>query len=119
MSEELEGRRILLVEDDYFQAREMKALLEREGAEIVGPTGHADDVPALLADGAIDAALLDINLGAGPVYDTANLLKRQGVPVAFLTGYDQALIPESLTSVPRILKPADGRKVILLLQSLF
>lgn len=74
----LEGRKILLVEDEYFQAREMKAFLEREGASVIGPTGHAEDLPALLANGPVDAALLDINLGSGPTYATADLLKREG-----------------------------------------
>ena len=33
----LQGRRILVVEDDYVLAQELKADLERQGAEVLGP----------------------------------------------------------------------------------
>ena len=39
MSGELEGRRILLVEDEYFQALDTKRCLEDAGAEVIGPAG--------------------------------------------------------------------------------
>lgn len=114
----LEGRRILLVEDEYFQAREIKTILEQEGAKVLGPTGRAHEVPELLATARIDAAILDINLGAGPSYTTANLLQREGIPFAFLTGYDSESIPPELLAIPRVEKPANQRVLIDLLTDL-
>lgn len=102
----LEGRCILLVEDDYMQAREMTLYLQREGARVVGPSGRASDVPLLLADQPVDAALLDINLGQGAAYETAQFLSARGVPFAFLTGYDHSAIPEEFAGVPCLNKPA-------------
>lgn len=102
----LQGRSILVVEDDYMQAREMALFLRREGAVVVGPTGRASDVPLLLASKPVDAALLDINLGRGAAYETAELLSDAKIPFAFLTGYDQSSIPEAFAAVPCLNKPA-------------
>lgn len=114
----LRGRRVLLVEDEYFQAREAKALLEAAGAEVVGPTAHAGDVPALLANETIDAALIDINLGKGADFDLARTLRNAQVPFLFVTGYDGSAIPPDLLEVPRIEKPADERRVVAQLTQL-
>lgn len=114
----LAGRRILVVEDDYLQARDMIDCLEGEGAQIVGPTGRAADVAALIASGAPHAAIVDINLGQGASFETADELKRRGTPFLFLTGYDQTSIPPHFDTVPRLEKPANERKVIKLLCSL-
>lgn len=102
----LKGRSILLVEDDYMQAREMAMYLTGEGAQIVGPTGRAHEVPLLLASQPVDAAILDINLGSGVAYETAELLTEKGVPFAFLTGYDHSAIPDKFAAVPCLNKPA-------------
>ncbi|MGX7951580.1 response regulator [Tsuneonella sp. HG249] len=118
ISPHLQGRTILLVEDEYFQARDIKDALERRGATVVGPTGRAEDVPELLEGGTIDAALLDINLGAGPDFATADYLRQEGVPFAFLTGYDEGSIPSGLGRVPRLQKPANERMLVTLLAEL-
>lgn len=111
-TKKLEGRKILVLEDEYFQARDVKAFLEREGATVVGPTGYADKVPALLKAMPVDVAILDINLGTGVSYSVANLLMEQGVPFLFLTGYDRSAVPPAVASVPRIEKPATEPMVI-------
>ena len=108
----LHGRRILLVEDEYLQAMDAKRWLEEAGAEVVGPTGHADDIPSLLHGSAIDAAVVDINLGKGANFSVAHMLQSRGVPFLFLTGYDCNSIPGEMSQVPRLAKPADERKVI-------
>lgn len=108
----LKGRRILLVEDEFFQAMDAKRMLETAGAEVVGPTGFADEVPGLLHGAAIDAAVVDINLGQGANYAVARRLQSEGVPFLFLTGYNQATIPDEMAAVPRLPKPAEERKVI-------
>jgi len=114
----LEGRKILIVEDEYFQAREMKALLEREGAIVIGPVSHADDAETLIVEQAVDAAVVDINLGSGPNFSTAGVLQREGVPFAILTGYDKSAIPPELSGVPRLDKPASERALIAELSQL-
>lgn len=114
----LQGSRILILEDDYHQAAELKSLLEQAGAEIVGPTAHADEVLGLLEGDRPDAAVLDINLGFGANFDLAYRLQQERVPFLFLTGYDRSVIPEDFRDIWRIEKPADAVQLLKHLESL-
>ncbi|MXO86047.1 response regulator [Altererythrobacter aurantiacus] len=108
----LQGRRILLVEDEYFQAMEMKSFLESGGADVVGPTGKWSEVPALLEDNPVEAAVLDINLGSGPNFDVARQLREDEVPILFLTGYDESVVPDDLSQTTCLKKPASRAAII-------
>jgi len=108
----LEGRRILIVEDEYFQAREIAAALTNAGAEVIGPTAHAEEVPDLVASGEIDAAMLDINLGQGASFDLARSIRDRPIPFLFLTGYDVSIIPDDLRGSMRLEKPVDQRYLV-------
>ena len=101
----LEGKRILVLEDDFYIATDEKALLEKAGATVVGPFGRACTERDIEQAGAVDGAVVDINLGLGPTYDFARLLADRGTPYMFVTGYDEAAIPEELRTVPRLEKP--------------
>src|SRR5262245_38326905 len=53
----LTGRRILVVEDEYFLADDIGKTLRAFGAEIAGPVGHVEDAMVILQSGGIlDAA---------------------------------------------------------------
>lgn len=109
---DLSGKRVLVVEDDYFLAVDAQRALQSVGAEVVGPFPHeADAMTAIEADG-LRAALVDINLGEGPAFNTAKALRAAGVPFIFLTGYDQGVIPAEFADVPRFEKPVELSKVI-------
>ena len=101
----LNGLRILVVEDDYYLATDTSAVIEEAGGQVVGPFGTAEAARAALdADGA-DLAVLDINLGNGPVFDLARYLDLTNLPFLFATGYDQAVLPDDLKAVVRLEKP--------------
>lgn len=110
---DLKGVRILVVEDDFYQASEMSEFLQAAGAEIVGPIGHAAAAASLLRDEQIDAAVLDINLGRGPEFDVARSLRERDIPFLLVTGYDQATIPEDLVHAPRLEKPVINENVMV------
>lgn len=114
----LEGKRILVLEDDYYLATDEKALLESAGATVVGPFGTASSRDHLPDRGSVDAALVDINLGSGPSFDTARTLAERNIPFAFVTGYDATMVPEDLSHVERIEKPIRERQVIAALARL-
>jgi len=114
----LSGHRIIIVEDDYYQAFESKQMLEEAGAEIVKTTATVPDLDALLAQGRIDAGLLDINLGHSLSLDFARALRDRAIPFAFLTGYDAAIVPDDLARVPVLSKPADHAKIVATLQAI-
>ena len=89
----LEGKRILVLEDDYYLATDEKALLEAAGATVVGPLGSGFKRSQLPEKGDVDAALVDINLGTGPSFDVARALVERGIQFVFLTGYDAGVVP--------------------------
>ena len=102
----LADRRILVVEDEFLLALDMEVHLEAAGAEVVGPVPSLTDAALLLAIAPrLDGAVLDVNLGGEMVYPLADALMGAGVPVAFVTGYAQADLPERFHHVPRFEKP--------------
>lgn len=75
----LAGRRVLVVEDEYFIAVDLKRALSKEGALVVGPV--RDLAAGLsLADEPIDAAILDVNLEEAMSYPIADRLRDRKVP---------------------------------------
>ncbi len=102
----LRGRRVLIVEDDYLIAEDLREQLLSCGAVVLGPVACVADALALLEDGAVpDMAILDIGLGGGKVYPVADALRRRGIPFVFATGYDSWSIPDAYADVPRSEKP--------------
>lgn len=106
------GKRILVLEDDFYLASDEKALLEQAGAEVAGPFGSGCSVRDIEEAGPIDGAVVDINLGKGPGFDLARALADRGVKFVFVTGYDAAMVPDELSHVPRLEKPIRERDLI-------
>ena len=102
----LRDRRILVVEDEYMVAEDLRIELEEMGAEVLGPVPSVAGALALLARGARpDAAILDVNLGGEMVFPLAEALRERGVPFMFATGYDAWSLPAAYAEVPRCEKP--------------
>ena len=104
----LEGLTVLVVEDEYYVADDLRRALERLGARVAGPVpSHAEAWEKLSGKTKIDLAVLDVNLRGEEVYDLADELARRKIPLIFATGYDEALIPERFQDFPRWQKPFD------------
>jgi CheY-like chemotaxis protein len=102
----LEGRRVLVVEDEYFIADDIARALRGLGAEVVGPAPDPENAFRLIDSAErIDLAVLDINLQGEPVFPVADALRSRGVPFVFATGYDVGTLPARYDSVPRWEKP--------------
>jgi len=108
----LSGYRIVILEDDYYQAQDCRQLLEAAGAKVIAISATIPDLPALLEEGRIDAVLIDINLGHGLSFDFARALKAQAIPFVFLTGYDAAMLPDDLAGSGYLTKPADAARIM-------
>jgi CheY-like chemotaxis protein len=104
----LSGCRIVIVEDDFYQAEDSREMLERAGAKVIAVSARVPDLASLLAKGRIDAALIDINLGGSVTFDFARELRANAIPFAFLTGYDAQILPEDLADSPCLSKPAEA-----------
>lgn len=72
----VEALRLLLVEDDPIVATVIRGLLEREGHAVVHVT-HALAALAELANGHIDAMLLDLDLPGVDGFEVARLVRRR------------------------------------------
>jgi CheY-like chemotaxis protein len=108
----LAGKRILLAEDEYLIAYDLRDALASAGAEIVGPFATlAETVGCLKEGGAIDAAVLDVNLRGEMIYPAADALTARGVPFLFATGYDQESLPERFATSLRLEKPLGAQNV--------
>lgn len=108
----LKGKRILLVEDEYFIAQDMARAMAEAGAVVVGPAATvAEALRLIAASGALDAAVLDINLQGEMVFPVADALTTRGVPFVFATGYDRESIPERFSRRIRCEKPVRPDRV--------
>jgi len=107
----LQGRRVLVVEDDYFIASDIDQCLTNLGCEVVGPYPTVEDAVSSLETRAPDAAVLDVNVAGQAVYPLARTLIRRRIPTLFVTGYDEASISPRFRAVPRLTKPLMAREL--------
>lgn len=116
----LKGVRVLVVEDNFFVAEHIRAILEASGCAVIGPVGHLRDGLRLAAEEALDGALLDINLHGDRSFPIADALHQRGIPFVFLTGYDSSeILPERLRQVQRLGKPISDSDLIALAERAF
>ncbi|HKR34585.1 MAG TPA: hypothetical protein VJT10_07090 [Steroidobacteraceae bacterium] len=102
----LNGRRILVVEDQCAVALDLCEGLDREGASVVGPALSVEDALQMLESSVRpDVAVLDIRLSGGPVYPVVDRLQELGVPYLFTTACESSEIPERYRCAPRFEKP--------------
>jgi CheY-like chemotaxis protein len=109
----LNGRRVLVVEDQCAVALDLCESLDREGASVVGPASSVEDALEMLESSVRpDVAVLDIKLSGGLVYPVADRLEQLGVPYLFTTACEVSDIPEHYRLVPRFDKPVRLSSVI-------
>ena len=111
MTTELHGKRILIVEDEYFIAACLRDALKQADAEVVGPAGQLDEAMKL-AEQDVDIALVDVNLDGSMSFALADRLAERAVPYIFVTGYDDWALPTAYRDAPRIAKPFDEAAVL-------
>ena len=76
----LEGRRILVVEDEFLLALEVEAALTSFGCFVAGPFAKLGKALVAARATRLDGAVLDINLNGEMVYPLAEFLDMAGVP---------------------------------------
>jgi DNA-binding response OmpR family regulator len=116
----LDGRRILVVEDEYLIAIELKRWLMTAGATVIGPVPSVDQALDLIEDDTPDGAVLDVNLGDGDtVYEVADKLGAVGVPYLFATGDVKLAETSVYRHRPRLEKPFVEAELVRALVELF
>jgi CheY-like chemotaxis protein len=102
---DLQGIRVLLVEDQMIVAMQIEDMLRAAGCEVVGPVDTVHAAITLAREKALDLAILDINLDGEKVYPAAEELQARGIPFIFATGYGESTLPEKWRDQPRLSKP--------------
>jgi DNA-binding LytR/AlgR family response regulator len=105
MSTPLSGKRVLIVEDQYLIAEDIRRAVTALGGEPLGPCASVAAGRQKISTARPDLALLDINLGNENVFDLADELLTSGVPIIFATGYDDWMIPDRFSACGRLRKP--------------
>lgn len=105
MTDDLAGRRILIVEDESLVAILLETILEDLECEPVGPAGTVDEGLELASNADIDGALLDVNVAGELVFPVAAKLTERGIPFVFSTGYGEGGLPEEWRKNITIQKP--------------
>ena len=106
MTTALQGRRVLVIEDESLVAMLLETILDDMGCAVVGPESNIDDgLIAATTEASLDAALLDVNVAGREVFPVADALRARGVPFVFSTGYGEAGLPEHWRGNPTIQKP--------------
>ena len=102
---DLNGLRVLVVEDEMMVSMLIEDMLSDMGCTVVGPASRLDEATELAQAGGIDCAVLDVNLGGQPIFPVADLLRERGCPFAFATGYGDAGLRDVDKGAPVLQKP--------------
>ena len=98
---------ILVVEDEAIIALELADALASAGLRVLGPATTVADGRALAEQERVDAAVLDIMLSDGSVWELADRLQDRGIPYLLTTGLDsRADWPLRHREAPMLAKPS-------------
>lgn len=111
---DLEGRRVLLVEDESLVAMLGEDMLYDLGCEVTTAM-RLDKGLALARQGEFDMAILDVNLGETVSYPIADILFERCIPFIFATGYGTSGIDPAYNAIPVMQKPYQLRQMEALL----
>ena len=111
---------ILIVEDEFLIALDLKYILEGHGWRVMGPVASVDSALRMLVDELPTVALLDVNLGRELVTPVAEVLRSHNVPFALASAYER---PEQFggdifAGVPNVGKPTGERRLLSVLAQL-
>ncbi|WIJ24299.1 HWE histidine kinase domain-containing protein [Devosia sp. RR2S18] len=108
----LAGRSVMIVEDQVLIAMDLEMMLSEAGMSVVTAASVRESLNKV-QEHALDAAILDFNLGEESSLQVAEELQRRGVPFAFASGYgDHGALPETMSHVPMVAKPYEPAAIL-------
>ena len=102
---DLQGLRVLVVEDEFLVSMDIQLMLDQLGCEVVGPCGDLASALRAAEARTLDVALLDINIRGELVTPVADALAARAVPFVFCTGYRLDQLAARYPTIPRLMKP--------------
>ena len=104
-NEQLNGLRVLVVEDEAAISMLLEDMLLDFGCAIVGPAARLSVALDLAKSESFDLAILDVNLAGESIYPVADALAERKRPFVFSTGYGGAGIKDPYRNRPVVQKP--------------
>lgn len=114
----LDGKRIMVVEDEALLALDLAMTMEELGAAVVGPCYRLASALDLAAKSTFDAAILDVDLNGEAVFPLARMLEARGVPFVFHTGRaDPTTLLNDFSNAQVCTKPSSPERLAMCLSS--
>ena len=115
----LQGRKILVVEDNFLVADHLSRVLREAGWTVLGPAPNAEWALPLARQDDLSGAVLDVRVAGGTSLAIAVELNARRVPYLVVTGYDPRGIPREMGNAPFMSKPIDAQVLVRLAQQAF
>ena len=109
---ELEGYRVLVVEDEFLIALEVEDAIRRAGGTVIGPVSTLENGLDTAEHGTFDVAVVDMNLRGEVATPIAETLAQRRIPFVAATGYDIARIAPELDCPRHLRKPYRSDELI-------
>ncbi|MGY2736218.1 response regulator [Sphingomonas sp. UYP23] len=102
----MSAQSILIVEDEPLIAMMIEDFLDVLGKTVAGSADTIEAALAVIAEGGVDAAILDVNLRGGEKsFPIADVLAEKGIPFVFATGGSHDTVAEQYRDRPTLPKP--------------
>ena len=101
----LDGKCVLIVEDESFIASNLAYAIAAEGGEIIGPVETVKDALDILDSTNPDGAILDVKLSGQWSFAVADALAARHIPFIFATATDHDGVPARYCNILWIEKP--------------
>lgn len=96
----MQGRRVLIVEDEPFIAFDLAHAIESAGGVVLGPAMAVREALQLIAEDGVEAAIVDVNLPDGDIGPVIGALEGKGIVLLIHTG--AGLPPELQARYPSL-----------------
>jgi DNA-binding response OmpR family regulator len=100
-----DGKRVLIVEDDYFIALYLASEVAEAGGKVAGVARNVDAALDIIANEEVDGAIVDVNLMGEWTFRVADALTARQIPFAFATAISRDDVPPRYATVPWLQKP--------------
>ncbi len=115
----LNGKRILIAEDEAIIAMILEDVVERIGGVIVQTARSCEDALVAIETLSVDAVILDVHLSGGTSEAIIAAADKKRIPVLVSTGSDRMSLPDAFRALPMLQKPWQSEDVQTALAQLF
>lgn len=105
MNRWLDGKSVLIVEDEFIIGLMLLQEIGRAGGDAIGPATSVAGALKEIESRNIDLAILDAKLGDGSGAELTTSLEERRIPFVVVSGYDKVNLPCALQSAPFVSKP--------------